>query len=141
MLGIGFDTIQLEWFVSKDKADDLPECLDGFLAKKARSLQDAHILHGKMSSFAQMSDFLQGFRFHLTSFLRKFESTDPKAKLIPQQLEDDLWIWKKVINTAKLGLPLAESFEAPPPPSSCALSFPMQRGPPLNGGRGANGKT
>jgi hypothetical protein len=98
----------------KDKADDLQECLEEFLAIKACSLQDAQILHGKMSSFAQMSDFLQGFRYHLISFLRKFESINPKTKLIPSQLKDDFWIWKKVINAARLGLPLAESFEAPP---------------------------
>ncbi len=115
VLDIGFNTAQLEWFISKDKADDLQDCIDTFMTRKACSLQDAQILHGKLSSFAQMSNFLQGFRFHLTSFLRKFETIDPKAKLIPQLLKDDLWVWKKVINAAKLGLPLARSFESPPP--------------------------
>ncbi len=115
MLGIGFDTTQLEWFISKDKADDLQNCIDTFMTRKACSPQDAQILHGKLSSFAQMSDFLHGFRFHLTSFLRKFETIDPTAKLIPQPLKDDLWVWKKVINAAKLGLLLAGSFESPPP--------------------------
>jgi hypothetical protein len=67
-----------------------------------------------MSSFAQMSEFLQGFRFHLSAFLRKFEVETHRSKLIPQQLKDDLWIWKKVIEAAKLGLPLAETLEAPP---------------------------
>jgi hypothetical protein len=62
-----------------------------------------------------MSDFLRGFRFHLSSFLRKFETGNLERKLIPQRLKEDLWIWKKVIETAKLGLPIAETFEAPPP--------------------------
>jgi hypothetical protein len=115
VLGIGFDTTQLEWFISKNKSDDLQNCIDSFMTRKACSLQDAQILHGKLSSFAQMSDFLYGFRFHLTSFLRKFETIDPTAKLIPQPLKDDLWVWKKVINAAKLGLPLAGSLESPPP--------------------------
>jgi hypothetical protein len=114
VLGIGFDTTQLEWFVSKDKADDLQTCIDAFLEKKTSPLLVAQKLHGKMSSFAQMSDFLQGFRFHLSSFLRKFELGDQASKIIPQMLKDDLWIWKKVIESARLGLPLAESFEAPP---------------------------
>jgi hypothetical protein len=114
VLGIGFDTTQLEWFVSKDKADDLQTCIDAFLGKKTSSLLDAQKLHGKMSSFAQMSDFLLGFRFHLSSFLRKFEPGDKANRIIPQMLKDDLWIWKKVIEAARLGLPLAESFEAPP---------------------------
>ncbi len=114
VLGIGFDTTQLEWFVSKEKADDLQACIDAFLEKKTSSLLDVQKLHGKMSSFAQMSDFLLGFRFHLSSFLRKFEPDDQANKIILQMLKDDLWIWKKVIESARLGLPLAEWFEAPP---------------------------
>ncbi len=115
VLGIGFDTTQLEWFISKEKADDLQECIDAFLSKKLSSLLEAQKLHGKMSSFAQLSEFLQGFRFHLSGFLRKFGTNDPERKIISQMLKEDLWIWKKVIDAAKLGLPLAETFEAPPP--------------------------
>jgi hypothetical protein len=95
VLGIGFDSALLEWFISKDKADDLQDCIDEFLRKKSSSLLEAQKLHGKLSSFAQMSDFLQGFRFHLTSFLRKFEMGSPERKLIPQRLKDDLWIGKR----------------------------------------------
>jgi hypothetical protein len=110
VLGIGFDSAQLEWYISKDKADDLQECIDEFLIRKLCSLLEVQKLHGKMSSFAQMSDFLQGFRFHLSSFLRKFETGNPARKLIPQRLKEDLWIWRKVIETAKLGLLIAETF-------------------------------
>jgi hypothetical protein len=114
VLGIGFDTTLLEWFISKEKADDLQECIDAFLCKKSSSLLEAQKLHGKMSSFGQISEFLQGFRFHLSGFLRKFGTNDPERKIIPQMLKEDLWVWKKVIDAAKLGLPLAETFEAPP---------------------------
>jgi hypothetical protein len=61
-----------------------------------------------------MSDFLRGFHFQITSFLRKFEPEEAGKKLIPEGLNEDLWIWKKVINAARMGLPLAETFEAPP---------------------------
>ncbi len=125
VLGIGFDTTQLEWFISKEKADDLQECIDAFCAKKSSSLLEAQKLHGKMSSFGQMSEFLQGFRFHLSGFLRKFETNDPERKIIPQMLKEDLWVWKKVVDAAKLGLPLAETFEAPPPLS---VHFCFRRG-------------
>jgi hypothetical protein len=114
VLGIGFDSEKLEWYVSKEKADDLQDCVDGFLEKKACTLQEAQILHGKLSAFAQMSDFLRGFRFQLTAFLRKFEPEWKGKKLIPQGLKDDMWVWKKVINASRLGLPLAEPTEAPP---------------------------
>ncbi len=114
VLGIGFDTATLEWHISRDKADDLQDCVDVFLEKRACTLHDAQVLHGKLSSFAQMSDFLRGFRFNLTNFLRKFESEGTGKKLIPQVLKDDLWVWKKVINAARLGLPLTENLETPP---------------------------
>ncbi len=88
--------------------------MDGFLGKKACSLQDAQILHGKLSAFAQMSGFLLGFRFQLTTFLRKFEPEETGKKLIPQGLKEDLWVWKKVIYSSRLGLPLTEKLETPP---------------------------
>jgi hypothetical protein len=114
VLGVGFDTKKLEWYISRDKADDLQDCVDSFLEMRACTLQDAQILHGKLSAFAQMSDFLRGFRFHMTTFLGKFEPEGVGKKLIPQNLEDNLWVWKKVINAARLGLPLAETLETPP---------------------------
>ncbi len=88
-------------------------------------MQDAQILHGKLSAFAQMSDFLREFRFQITTFLRKFEPEGAGKKLIPQGLKEDLWIWKKVINTSRMGLPLAETFEAPPPYSGSWLENPV----------------
>jgi hypothetical protein len=125
VLGIGFDSEKLEWYISKEKADDLQDCVDGFLGKRACTLQEAQILHGKLSAFAQMSDFLRGFRFQITSFLRKFEPEETGKKLVPtgkklvpEGLKEDLWILKKVINAARMGLPLAETFEAPPPVST-----------------------
>jgi hypothetical protein len=114
VLGVGFDTKNLEWYIPKEKADDLQDCVDGFLGKGACSLQDAQILHGKLSAFAQMSDFLLGFRFQLTTFLRKFEPEATGKKLIPQELKEDLWVWKKVIHSSRLGLPLTEKLETPP---------------------------
>jgi hypothetical protein len=50
----------------------------------------------------------------LTSFLRKFEPDSVGKKLIPLALKDDLWVWKKAINSSRQGLPLAEFFDAPP---------------------------
>jgi hypothetical protein len=63
--------------------------------------------------------------------LRKFESDGSGKKLIPQGLIDDLWVWKKVINSSRLGLPLTEIFETSPF-SRLHLSR-TQPGRPLNG--------
>jgi hypothetical protein len=63
----------------------------------------------------------------LTTFLKKFDSEDLQKKLIPRELKDDLWVWKKGINAARLVLPLAENFEAPPPLST-HVCFGRSRG-------------
>jgi hypothetical protein len=114
VLGIGFDSETLEWYLAKPKADNLQQCIDEFLTKKVCSLLEAQILHGKMSAVAQMSNFLMGFRFHLVGFLKKFGVNEKEVRLIPRELKDDLWIWKKVINTARTGVPLGESYGEPP---------------------------
>ncbi len=57
VLGIGFNTEKLEWFILKEKAD-LQDCIDGFLAKGHARFKTL-----KLSAFAQRSDFLQGFQF------------------------------------------------------------------------------
>jgi hypothetical protein len=114
VLGIGFDSEKMEWFISKEKAGDLQSCIEEFTRKNACTLLDIQVLHGKLSSFAQMSDFLMGFRYHLVAFLKKFGGEAQEKKIIPRELKDDLWIWRKAISAARGGLPLGESMENPP---------------------------
>ncbi len=105
MLGIGFDSTNLEWYLGKDKAHDLIQCIDEFLAKKTCSLLEAQVLHGKLSAIAQMSHFLLGFRFHLVGLLKRFEEKENERRLVPRELKDDLWIWKKFISSARGAFP------------------------------------
>jgi hypothetical protein len=60
-----------------------------------------------------MSDFLMGFRYHLVKLLGKFEEGKGDRKFVSADLKNDLWIWKKVINSARIGLPLCKTFERP----------------------------
>jgi hypothetical protein len=57
-----------------------------------------------------------GFRFHLVELLGRFGAgQNPEEKrLIPQILKDDLWVWKKAVAAARLGLPLRNVHENPP---------------------------
>jgi hypothetical protein len=114
VLGIGFDLVKLEWYITKEKANDLQKCIDEILARKTCALLDAQTLHGKLSSFAQMSDFMMGFRFQLVSFLRKFGEDEKGNRLTPKELKDNLWIWKKMIDAARRGIPLGKLCEDPP---------------------------
>jgi hypothetical protein len=114
VLGIGFDSENLEWYITKEKAIDLQKCIDEFLARKTCALLDAQTLHGKLTSFGQMSDFFMGFRFQLVSLLKKFGEDEKGIRLIPKESKDDLWLWKKFIDAAKRGIPLGKLCEEPP---------------------------
>ncbi len=54
-----------------------------------------------------------GFRYNLVKLLGKFEEGKGDRKLVSAALKDNLWIWKKVINSDRVGLPLCKNFERP----------------------------
>ena len=114
VLGIIFNTENLSWQLSNTKADGIIALIDEFIAKRTCSLKDIQKLHGKLSDFAQMCDFMKGYRFNLSKLLGSFEGKEDGKKLIPKLLVEDLHIWKKCIISAKKGLPLSEPACGPP---------------------------
>ena len=114
VLGIQFDSENMEWSLNKSKCESLQVDLDEFIDKEACSLKDVQKIHGKLANVAQMGDFMKGFRFHLLNLMGKFEGKDDINKLIGPEVKHDLWIMKKFINAAQNGLPLGESRENPP---------------------------
>ena len=66
VLGIEFDSKDLSWRLPRAKAAGIIEVIDAFLAAKTCCLKDAQRLHGKLSDFSQMCDFMKGFRFQLS---------------------------------------------------------------------------
>jgi hypothetical protein len=113
VLGINFDSTTMSWSISAEKERDLQEAIDVFLLEKTCSLKQIQKLHGKLTNISQTCKFLKGFKFNLLLLLNKFNS-DSDRKIIPKQLQEDLWVWKKAIASCRSGLPLGDLFEEPP---------------------------
>jgi hypothetical protein len=113
VLSINFDSETLTWNLSAEKEAGIQALIDQFLAKNSCSLLEAQKLHGKLFDFSLSCEFMLGFRFHLVELLSKFGANEGR-KLIPRILKDDLWVWKKAVAAARLGLPLHEAHENPP---------------------------
>ena len=95
VLGIEFDSVEMTWKLPRSKVAGIVKIIDAFLAARTCCLKDVQRLHGKLSDFAQMCEFMKGFRFQLSKLLGSFENCESARKLIPRFLVEDLHIWKK----------------------------------------------
>jgi hypothetical protein len=116
VLGINFDSESLTWSLGAEKEAGIQNVINEFLQKPTCTLLEAQKLHGKLSDFALMCDFMAGFRFHIVELLAKFGTGNrpEERKLISNSLKEDLWIWKKTVAAARLGLPIRNVSENPP---------------------------
>ena len=122
VLGIDFDSKSLTWKLPIAKAASIIDVIDKFLAARTCNLKDAQRLHGKLSDFSQMCEFMKGFRFQLLKLLGSFENCEQTRKLIPKFLVEDLRIWKKCVLTAKNSLPIGLLELGPPISAVCFMS-------------------
>ena len=114
VLGVQFDSDLMEWKISAEKANRIESAIDRFLLNKTCRLIDVQKLHGKLSDFAQLCGFMRGFRFQLVKLLGAFTNAPDSSRIIPGQLKDDLWIWKKCIRAGASGFPLSDPVCGPP---------------------------
>ena len=114
VLGVRFDSEDLSWSISSEKRAILLEVIKVFCMARTTTLNKVQKLHGKLSDFAQMMQFMLGFRFNLLALLKKFRGQDQVCKLIPEIVKIDLQIWAKCIQTAGMGLAIPEMRIGPP---------------------------
>ena len=114
VLGVQFDSENLTWSISSKKRATLLEVIRVFCMAKTTTLNKVQKLHGKLSDFAQIMQFMLGFRFNLLALLKKFCGQDEVGKLIPETVKIDLQIWAKCIQTAGSGFPIPEMRIGPP---------------------------
>ena len=74
VLGIDFDSVEMSWKSLSAKADGIVNVINMFLAVRTCILKDVQKLHGKLSDFSQMAEFMKGFRFQLLKLLGSFEN-------------------------------------------------------------------
>jgi len=114
VMGIGFDSSNMTWFLPKEKADRvIRRCLDANRTGMA-SLKQMEKLMGSINDIAQMATFLKFYKSHGNRFLQSFEGNYDIMKVLPVQLRDDLLVVAKVADTARSGLPICERPCKPP---------------------------
>jgi hypothetical protein len=113
VLGIQFDSVAMEWAISKEKELSLQETIDFFLHSKTCTLKQVQKLQGKLANFAQSMELMKSFKFNILALLNKFKVQEGK-KLIPMDLKRDLWVWKKCISDSKEGTPIKTVIDEPP---------------------------
>jgi len=114
VLGINFNSQNMTWNISENKAAGILRVVDRFLLTKSCSLQKVQELHGKLNDFGQMLPFSRGFRFNLLELLGSFNPEGCERRLIKKPLKKDLQVWRSMILTAKAGLPLPDIPRGPP---------------------------
>jgi len=114
VLGTNFDSDTMEWSLSREKVANLQKFLGKFISQNTCTLKEVQKLHGKLANFAQMCEFMKGFRFNLLQLLKKFKGNENAKKLIGKEVKEDLWVWKKAIATSHGGLTLGALFGEPP---------------------------
>jgi hypothetical protein len=120
VLGIRFDTMSMQWSISKDKKARIMDRIRSFLLGHPTSLQDLQKLIGTLNDIGQMCPFLRGFRQPLHMLLVSFREDTDICLPIPQEVKDDLHIWATAINTAAKGMPIPKR---PSPHLPSALCF------------------
>ena len=114
VLGIEFDLLEMTWKLPESKVTGIVSIIEHFLTAKTCSLKEVQRLHGKLSDFAQMSEFMKGFWFQLSKLLGSFENCENSRCLVPSFLVSDLRIWKKCILASKNGMPIGLPPMGPP---------------------------
>jgi hypothetical protein len=113
VLGIQFDSVAMEWSISKEKELSLQETIDFFLHSRTCTLKQVQKLQGKLANFAQSMELMKSFKFNILSLLNKFKGQEGK-KLISMDLKRDLWVWKKCIAESREGMPIKTVIDEPP---------------------------
>jgi len=69
VLGIQFDSEQMEWSIHISKSDSTMGDIEKFGEKKVCTLKGVQKLHGKLANIAQAGEFMKGFRSTLLELI------------------------------------------------------------------------
>ena len=113
VLGVGFDSSDMTWYLSEEKADKIVRrCLDAN-RNSHLSLKQVQQLMGSVNDLAQMCPLLKPHKRSGNKFLTKFGGDGNILKMVPDEMRRDLKVIAKVANSARTGLPIAEKIGKP----------------------------
>jgi hypothetical protein len=114
VLGIRFNTVKMEWSLSKDKADELIRKILWAVSSDGYSLKEAQQLLGSLNDLSQMCPFVKPYRALANSFLSSFKGDEQLLKTFSEQAKADLMVCARVAETARTGIPIPRQPAAPP---------------------------
>ena len=114
VLGVGFDSKSLTWFLSPAKADKVIERCWGTIRVSHTNLERTQQLMGSVNDLAQMCPLLKFYKRSGNDLIRKFGGNENILIMVPEELKKDLAVIAKVAESSKLGLPIAGRASYPP---------------------------
>ena len=113
VLGVGFDSRNMTWFLGKDKADKVVKrCMDSRRAMHM-DLNQVQKLMGTVNDIAQMCPMMTCHKATGNAFLRSFEGKENLLKPVPEDMKEDMKVIAKMADTARVELPIAKEPRKP----------------------------
>ena len=120
VLGVGFDSDAMQWFLSKEKSDrTVRKCLRG-IDSVHMDLNQIQKIMGSVNDLAQMCPLVKFHKRSGNAFMRTFGGSVNILRMTPEKLKQDLAIIAKVVERSVRGLPIADR---PAKPSLAAVQF------------------
>ncbi|MBM3939053.1 MAG: hypothetical protein FJ333_10450, partial [Sphingomonadales bacterium] len=120
VLGVHFDTTDLTWAWSPEKAATALSLVTAAAAGDAMQLPQVQSLVGLLNDFTQACPFMRAFRIPIIAFLTSFHDDEEIMKTAPAQARSDLNVWAAAISRSVGRLPIAHR---PMPVPCTALNF------------------
>jgi hypothetical protein len=114
VLGIGFDTKKLEWFLPAEKADRFLRRLIDAKHTDYMNLKQVQETMGVVNDLILMASFMKPYRVNGNKLLHEIGTDETKLVRLTAAFKDDLGKFARLIMTAREGLPICERASLPP---------------------------
>ena len=120
VLGVGFDSERMEWYLSREKADKVVRRCLTLAASQQLDLKQIQQVMGSVNDIAQMAPLLRFFKRSGNAFLKKFNGNENILLAVPEEVKSDMAVIAKVAESSTTGLPIASKQF---PPKLSAIQF------------------
>jgi hypothetical protein len=120
VLGIGFNTERLEWFLPAKKADKITQVLKTAVNASSLDLNSTQKLMGQLNELTKMSPYVRFFKDAGNRLLREFGGNKNIRLQVNENLRSDIRFCAGLVFSARRGIPLASRPGLPP---LSAISF------------------
>jgi hypothetical protein len=114
VLGIGFNTENLEWFLPAKKADRILNVFKTAVESSHMNLNSVQKLMGQLNELTKMSPYVRFFKDAGNRMMREFSGNKSIYLEVSEALKSDIRFCAELVATARRGIPLASRPGLPP---------------------------